>query len=228
MGRSVPLCSVAVREIRIPVEGFEVSASIHGAGETAVVLGHGAGGTRKTPALLRVAGALADSGRMALLYNFRYPEVGRRSPDPARILEKTTSAVAAHTRSELGARKLVLGGRSMGGRIATQIVAAGVPADGLALLAYPLHAPGRTDKLRDAHLPGIECPMLFVQGTRDAFARPDLRDGLMKTLGRRATLLLVEDGDHSFKVRKSSGQTAEDVERLIHEGLLSWLTSNAL
>jgi len=217
-----------VREIRIPVEGFEVSASVHGSGETAVVLGHGAGGTRHTRALRAAAEAIADSGRVAVLYNFRYSELGRRAPDPARILERTSRAVASHAREQLGARKLVLGGRSMGGRIATQIVAAGVPADGLALLAYPLHPPGRTDRLRDAHLPDVECPMLFVQGTRDSFGRLDLVEKLMKKLGERATLLLVEDGDHSFKVRKSSGRTAGEVECQIHEGLLGWLKQNRL
>ena len=199
---------------------------MHGTGETVVVLGHGAGGNRKTRALEAAAEAIAGSGRMAVLYNFRYSEVGRRSPDPARILEKTASAVASYARDELGAGKLVLGGRSMGGRIATQVVAAGVVAEGLALLAYPLHAPGRLDKLRDAHLPDVACPMLFVQGTRDTFGRIDLVEKLIATLGKRATLLRVEDGDHSFKVRKSSGQTAEQVERVIHDGLLAWLKQN--
>ena len=142
---------------------------MHGTGETVVVLGHGAGGNRRTPALEAAAEAIAGTGRTALLYNFRYSEVGRRSPDPPRILERTASAVASYARDELGARKLVLGGRSMGGRIATQIVVAGVPADGLVLFAYPLHPPGRLDKMRDAHLPDVECPMLFVQGTRDSF-----------------------------------------------------------
>ena len=99
---------------------------------------------------------------------------------------------------------------------------------GLALLAYPLHPPGRLDKLRDAHLPGVGCPMLFVQGTRDSFGRFDLIESLVNKLGERASLLRVEDGDHSFKVRKSSGQTAEDVERLIHDGLLAWLKQNHL
>ena len=201
---------------------------MRGDGETVVVLGHGAGGNRKTRALEKAAESIAGSGRMAVLYNFRYSEVGRRAPDPARILEKTASAVASYAREGLGARKLVLGGRSMGGRIATQVVAAGVAADGLALLAYPLHPPGRIDKLRDAHLPGVECPMLFVQGTRDSFGRLDLVEKLIGKLGERATLLRVEDGDHSFKVRKSSGQSAEDVERLIHDGVLAWLKRNRL
>ena len=205
-----------------------MSTSVRGTGETVVVLGHGAGGNRKTRALEAVAEAIAGSGRMAVLYNFRYSEVGRRSPDPARILERTTSAVAAYARDELGARKLVLGGRSMGGRIATQVVAAGVAADGLALLAYPLHPPGRLDKRRDAHLPDVGCPMLFVQGTRDSFGRFDLIESLVNKLGERASLLRVEDGDHSFKVRKSSGQTAEQVERSIHDGLLAWLDRNLL
>lgn len=151
----------AARELRLPGNG--PGASLHGAGQTVVVLGHGAGGNRRNAMLVALAEAVAASGRAALLYDFPYAEAGSRRPDRPAVLEAT------------GARRIVHGGRSMGGRIASQVVAAGQRADGLAFLGYPLHPPGRFEKRREAHLPGIAVPMLFVQGTRDAFAREHLR-----------------------------------------------------
>jgi uncharacterized protein len=214
-------------EVHIPVGGSEVTASVHGSGETAVVLGHGAGGTRRQPFLLRLAGALADSGRCALLYNFPYTEKRRRAPDPPAVLEAAARAVAAYAR-EQGARRLVVGGKSMGGRIASQVVAQGDPADGLVFLGYPLHPPGKPDVLRDRHLPAIAAPMLFVQGTRDAFARPDLLDGVLAVLGDRAVLHRVEGGDHSFSVPRGAGRSPADVEAEIARAVVEWLSARGL
>lgn len=210
-------------EIEIPLEAGAVTASAAGRGRTAVVLGHGAGGTRRTPQLVRAAEAIAKSGRRAVLYNFRYADLGRRSPDPARQLEETAAGVAAWAAGQRGVERVVLGGRSMGGRIASQVVAAGAPAAGLLFFAYPLHPPGRTDKLRDAHLPRIEVPMLFLQGTRDAFARQDLLEATVKRLGKRATLRWIEAGDHSFKVTKKSGRDPAGVEAELLDAALGWL-----
>ncbi|HEY6552953.1 MAG TPA: alpha/beta fold hydrolase, partial [Vicinamibacteria bacterium] len=169
-----------------------MSASWRGLGSTAVVLGHGAGGDRETPSLVALALALAASGRRAVLYNFPYTEAGRGRPDQNAVLEAAARAVAEHVRREMGAGRVVLGGRSMGGRIASQIVAGGTTADGLVFLGYPLHPPGKPETLRDRHLPGIEAPMLFVQGTRDAFARPDLLADLLEKLGPKAWVHRVE------------------------------------
>jgi hypothetical protein len=192
------------------------------------VLGHGAGGTRRQPALVATAEALAASGRRAVLFNFPYSESGKKRPDPPAALEATVHAVAGFARAALGARRLVLGGRSMGGRIASQAVAAGLAADGLVLLAYPLHPPGRPQQLRDRHLPQIAAPMLFVQGTRDDFARPDLLEAVLAGLGERATLFRVEGGDHSFAVLKKSGRAAEQVRQEIMDVLLGWLDARKL
>jgi predicted alpha/beta-hydrolase family hydrolase len=208
-------------------DGASVSASLHGAGTTCVALGHGAGGTRRTPFLLRLAESLAASGRRALLFNFPYSEARRRIPDPKARLEATVAAVAQLARAS-GAARLVLGGKSMGGRIASQAVAQGLAADGLVFLGYPLHPPGKPETLRDAHLPGIAAPMLFVQGTRDAFARWDLLEATLARLGERATLLKLEQGDHSFKVPKRTGLVAADVERLVFEGVAAWLDARGL
>jgi len=216
-----------VEEFGLATEGGPVTASLHGVGSRWVVLGHGAGGTRRTPLLVRFADAVAASGRVALLFNFPYSEARRRLPDKPAILEATVRAAAEEARRR-GARRLVLGGKSMGGRIASQAAHRGLACDALVFLGYPLHPPGRTEKLRDAHLPGVGAPMLFLQGTRDAFARPDLIEAVTARLGAAATLVRCEGADHSFAVPKSAGQAAKDVEaRLVSETLL-WLSAREL
>jgi hypothetical protein len=215
-------------QLRLPTA--DTTASLHGAGETVVVLGHGAGGTRQTPMLVSLAEALAASGRAACLYNFPYAERGARRPDPPKALEATAREAAEVALAKTGATHVVMGGRSMGGRIASQVVAGGARADGLAFFAYPLHPPGRPEKLRDAHLPAAaaSAPMLFVQGTRDAFAREDLLQALVTRLEDRAELHRVESADHSFRVLKRSGRTAEDVEKEVETTLLAWLEKHGL
>lgn len=215
-------------EIDIPVRDFAVTASVHGEGETAVVLGPGAGGSRKTPLLVHLAETLAASGRRAILYNFGYTERRRRIPDPPDVLEQATRAVGEHARRDLGARRVVHGGKSMGGRIASQAVAEGMLADGLVFLGYPLHPPGRHDQLRDKHFPRIAVPMLFVQGTRDAFARFDLLEALLASLGARARLARIEGGDHSFVVPRRDGRAQAGVEEGIGRALLAWLADQRL
>lgn len=214
--------------IDVPGAG-QVSASLHGArGETLVILGHGAGSQRRTPGLVRLAEALATSGRRVLLYNFPYSEAGRRVPDRTAVLEATTRAVGAFGRERLGAVRLVHGGRSMGGRMASQVVAAGAPADALVLLGYPLHPPGQPEKLRDAHLGRLRVPALFVQGTRDAFARWDLLTAVLGRLGPLATLHAVTDADHGFAVPRRSGRTAAQIEEEIVRVCSDWLSTHGL
>jgi predicted alpha/beta-hydrolase family hydrolase len=215
-----------MQELRVP--GADASGSLHGAGTTVVVLGHGAGGTRRNPMLVALAEALAGSGRIVLLYNFPYADRSLRRPDPPAVLEATTRAVAALALEATGAKRIVHGGRSMGGRIASQVVAAGERADGLAFLAYPLHPPGQFEKRREAHLPKVEAPMLYVQGTRDAFAREDLLLALMEKLGPRAELHRVAEADHSFGVLKRSGRTPADVQAEVRDALLAWLDRHGL
>jgi predicted alpha/beta-hydrolase family hydrolase len=193
-----------------------------------VVLGHGAGGNRRTPMLVALAEALAGSGRAALLYNFPYAERGQKRPDPPSVLERTARAAAAFALETAGAERIVHGGRSMGGRIASQVVAQGERANGLVFLAYPLHPPGRPERLRDAHLARVAAPMLFVQGTRDAFAREDLLQALVDRLGSRAELVRVEQADHSFGVLKRSGRTPNDVLSEVTRAALGWLERHGL
>ena len=215
-------------EQELEVPGTGASASLHGGGRTVVVLGHGAGGSRRNPMLRALAGALAASGRAALLYDFPYAAKGLRRPDPPAVLEAATRAAAALALEATGALRIVHGGRSMGGRIASQVVAGGERADGLAFLGYPLHPPGQFEKRREAHLPAIPAPMLFVQGTRDAFAREDLLLALMRRLGDRAELVRVLEADHSFGVRKRSGRTPGDVLAEVGDALRAWLDRHGL
>jgi predicted alpha/beta-hydrolase family hydrolase len=217
-----------MQDLRIPVPAGDVGGSVFGSGRTVIVLGHGAGGNRHTPQLVRFAEALSASGRSVLLYDFPYTDRGRRAPDRPDVLEATTRAVGDFARASLGATKLVHGGKSMGGRIASQAVAAGAPADGLVFLGYPLHPPGKPGQLRDRHLPRVGAPMLFVQGTRDSFARPDLLDAVLRHLGEKATLHKVEGGDHSFAVLKRSGRTGRVVEAEVEGVILGWLDRQGL
>ena len=217
-----------MREVRIRVGDGEVTASVQGEGGTALVLGHGAGGDRRTAFLVRLGEALAAGGRATVLYNFPYTEAGRRAPDPPARLEATAAAAADFARTSLGARRVVAGGKSMGGRIASQAVAAGAPADGLVFLGYPLHPPGRFETLRDRHLGAIAIPMLFVQGTRDAFAREDLLERVLARLGPLATRHRVEGGDHSFAVPRSQKRSPADVEREIVSVVEDWLVRQGL
>lgn len=217
-----------MEEIRIPVGAGSVGVSVHGEGPTTVVLGHGAGGDRRSPFLVRMAEVLAASGRRALLYNFLYAERGGGRPDPPDALEGVTRAVGEYARARLGAARLVHGGKSMGGRIASQIVASGAPADALVFLGYPLHPPGKPSVLRDRHLPRIGVPMLFVQGTRDAFARWDLLEAVLARLGDKATLHPVEGADHSFAVLKRLGRRPAEVEAEIQRAVGDWLTAQGL
>lgn len=210
-------------EIQVPVGDRLVTASVHGEGRATVVLGHGAGGDRRARLLLRIAEELAASGRRVVLPNFPYSEARRRVPDAPGLLEASVRAVAERVRAEWAPARLVLGGKSMGGRIASQAVAQGLAADALVFLGYPLHPPGRPETLRDRHLPEVTCPMLFVQGTRDDFARLDLLEPVIARLGNLATLHLVEGGDHSFAVLKRGGRDPAEVEQEVFASLKGWL-----
>jgi predicted alpha/beta-hydrolase family hydrolase len=184
---------------------------------TYLVLGHGAGGNLHTPGLAQFADAIAARGVGAVRFNFPYAEAKRKAPDPQKTLEACYRAVAEQVAKRTS--RLLLGGRSMGGRIASHIVADGFPAAGLVLLSYPLHPPGHPERLRDKHLGKITVPMMFLQGSRDAFAQPDLLQKTLKTLPT-ATLHIVEGGDHSLVVR---GRAPEDVLAELVDTTLAWI-----
>lgn len=188
------------RTLRIETPAGAVSAAVTGAERgPLVVLAHGAGNDVTTPLLAGFAEGLAARGVGCLRFNFPYRERGRRAPDPERVLREAWTAAFEHA-CTLG-DPVWVGGKSLGGRIASLLVAEGLPAAGLVFVGYPLHPPGRPERIRDAHLPSIRVPMLFLQGTADPFARWDLIRETVERLGSLALLHRVEGGDHSFRVR---------------------------
>lgn len=192
-------------------------------GRAVVVLAHGAGAGMRSDFMEFQAAALAGAELLCLRFEFPYMAAGRKAPDKAAVLEETWRAVAEEARAEARDRPLVLGGKSMGGRIASQVVAAGATADGLVFHGYPLHPPGRPDRVRKAHLPDVEVPMLFVEGTRDPFCPLDtLRDVVAETKVD-ATVAVIDDGDHSFKVRASSGRSTKDAWAEVAERTVAWI-----
>jgi uncharacterized protein len=167
----------------------------------ALVLAHGAGAGQKSAWMVKAARALADRGITCATFDFPYITAGRKVPDKAPVLEAHWRAMLEEAKAAFGALPLFIGGKSMGGRIASHIAAEGIDGvRGLVFFGYPLHPPGQPDKRRDAHLPRIEQPMLFIQGSADTFGNEAEMRALVPTL-QRATLQVVAGGDHSLKVK---------------------------
>jgi predicted alpha/beta-hydrolase family hydrolase len=179
--------------------------------------------------MVAFATALARRGLDVGTFNFHYTEIRRRVPDPGPELERCYLAVVDFFRARSGSRPLFIGGKSMGGRIATQVVAsesrARAAVAGLVLLGYPLHPPGRPGQLRASHLPRVTRPMLFVQGARDAFGTSGELSAILSSLDPPPTLHAVEGGDHSFKVPVRAGLPQEDVYRQIQDAIVGWVAA---
>jgi predicted alpha/beta-hydrolase family hydrolase len=195
-----------------------------------LILGHGAGANQLHPFMRLFASGLAERGLDILTFNFQYMEQGRRVPDPKAKLEACYRAViaAARAQQKLQGNRVVIGGKSMGGRIASQVAATPETAahiTALVFLGYPLHPPGRPDKLRDAHLPQITAPMLFVQGSRDAFGSPDELRATIKKHHLPATLHIVAGGDHSLKLPESLGIPQDEVYASTMQTIFDWLVN---
>lgn len=187
------------------------------------VCAHGAGGNRDDRSMLALRDALVERGIGVVRFNFLYKEKGSGRPDPMPRLMETVSAVVQRTRDELSPDVLLIGGRSMGGRAASMLAAEGFAADGLLLLAYPLHPAGQPEKLRDAHLPSIRMPVLCFNGTRDELCRPDLMENALKTVGPNWTMHWLDGADHSFHVLKSSGRTDAQVLAEVGDTTRAWI-----
>lgn len=195
-------------------------------GDLTLVLGHGAGASQASSFMVSFATKLAERGIDTLTFNFVYTEVGRRVPDANSKLEACFRGVLRSVRNHhrFGRRAFVIGGKSMGGRIATQIAAdTDSNVAGLVVLGYPLHPPGKPDQLRTRHLSKIRAPMLIVQGERDAFGTPGELRPVLKEAGCRADLYIVEGGDHSFKVPKRSRLTQDLIYERIQTAIVKWL-----
>ena len=199
------------------------------AGLTAL-LGHGAGANQLSGFMRMFARGLADRGLDVMTFNFIYMEQGRSVPDQKPKLEScfrsVIETIAKHRK--LKSNGLLVGGKSMGGRIASQVVAArkdeplALDVSGLVFLGYPLHPPGQTEKLRVEHLEHIQKPMLFVQGTRDALGTPDEIQPFVKDLRPPAKIYAIEGGDHSFKAPKKFGVPQEQIYENALDEIVRW------
>ena len=228
---------------------YHAQAHARGGGARAVlVLAHGAGAPQTHPWMVRMADALASRAIDVVTFNFLYAEARRRVPDKNDVLEATWRAAigAVRARGDVAhaGGRLFIGGKSMGGRIATQVAAtadsggsaagsttngggsgAGLgPIAGLVLLGYPLHPPGRPDKLRTAHLPAVQPPMLFVQGSRDTFGSPAELEPFVAPLAPRGTRIFpVDGGDHSLVVPKSQGLDAAAITARVADAIAAFV-----
>lgn len=189
------------------------------------VFAHGAGAGMQHPSMALVAEDLSQQSIATLRYQFPYMERGSRRPDPPDLCHATVRAAVAQAAQSAPGLPLVAGGRSFGGRMTSQAQALAPLARvaGLAFLAFPLHPAGRPSQERAGHLAEVKIPMLFLQGTRDELASLDLLQPVVRSLGARATLKLLQDADHSFHVRASSGRRDPDVRQELVLALVDWI-----
>lgn len=191
------------------------------------VFAHGAGAGQTHPFMTSFAEAMADLGFDLVTFNFPYMEAGRKLPDRAPVLEVCYARVIAGVRERIDSarRFLFIGGKSMGGRMATQLAAAdsSLAVSGLLMLGYPLHPPGKPQQRRDAHLPKVGRPMLIVQGSRDAFGTPDEMTPVLAPIVPAATLHVIAGGDHSFKIPRTPGRTQAMVDNEVRETCGRWM-----
>src|SRR5215813_2788591 len=191
------------------------------------VLAHGAGAGMFHPFMASVAMELSQRDIATLRYQFPFIEQGAKRPDAPKLAHATVRAAVAEARRVLPALPLVAGGKSFGGRMTSQAQAASpLPGVcGLAFLGFPLHPAGQPSDARAEHLFAVEVPMLFLQGSRDKLADLGLLQPLMERLGERASLRLVPDADHSFRVPARAGRTDADVQREMLDTLAAWILS---
>src|SRR5215471_13688992 len=191
------------------------------------VLAHGAGAGMFHPFMESVAMELSQRDIATLRYQFPFIEQGAKRPDAPKLAHATVRAAVAEARRVLPALPLVAGGKSFGGRMTSQAQAASAlpGVRGLAFLGFPLHPAGRPSDERAEHLFGVEVPMLFLQGTRDALADLGLLQRLIERLGARASLQPFEQADHSFRVPARAGRTEADIRREMMDALAAWTFS---
>jgi uncharacterized protein len=205
--------------LEIP-QGFEPGRT------AAVIVAHGAGNDMHTPFLVHFSAGLCRAGYLGLRFNFPYKEKGQKAPDPQEKLVRTWQAAFefVNNHPQFGTSRIVAAGKSMGGRIASQMAADSlISPRALVLLGYPLHPPGKKEQLRDAHLYRINIPMLFFAGTRDALCDLELLKPVVNRLKAPADLEVVEGGDHSFVLPKSFQTPEETVYERILQRTADWL-----
>ena len=231
-GEGIHRLEVRERNVSIPVGTRGITSGVltspvEGQKRMAIIVAHGAGNDMNTPLITSFCGGLAASGFPALRFNFLYTEHGRKSPDRQEVLVETWESVYLFARKELGTTidLWFAAGKSMGGRVASQMVADNLlPVHGLIFLGYPLHPADNQDKLRDAHLYHMRIPMLFFAGTRDPLCNMEKLKGVLDNLKAPWKLSVIDGGDHSFHVPKAAGLTEEDIFRRITKMSLEWLS----
>ncbi len=178
------------------------------------------------PFMADIAARLAALEVACLRYQFPYMERGGKRPDAPALCRATVRAALEVARDKMPDLPLLAGGKSFGGRMTSQTQAEGLlkNVQGLVFLGFPLHPPGKPSVDRAEHLKRVEIPMLFIQGTRDEFADRALLEGVVKGLGTRATLMLIDQADHSFHVPARSGRTDGVVRDEMLGSLVSWAT----
>ncbi|MCA1400580.1 alpha/beta family hydrolase [Bradyrhizobium sp. BRP56] len=196
---------------------------------SAYVFAHGAGAGMTHPSMAAIAEGLAERGIATLRYQFPYMDKGSKRPDPPAVAQATVRAAVAEAARHCGELPLFAGGKSFGGRMTSQAQAkaplAGVR--GLVFLGFPLHPAGKPSSERAKHLAEVKVPMLFLQGTRDALAELDLLEPVVKGLGHRATLHLVQEADHSFHVLKRSGRDDHEVMAEVLDAFAGWVAEHS-
>jgi predicted alpha/beta-hydrolase family hydrolase len=221
---------ITSNESRVPIPGMgEVSAvSLYPPDAQAqLVLAHGAGAGMRHPFLQSLSEELALAGVATFRYQFPYMEQKRRAPDQRRILVEVVRAAINAARQRAPDVPLFAGGKSMGGRM-TSLAASQHLLDsvrGLVFVGFPLHPPNKPGIERAEHLNAVKIPMLFLQGTRDTFARLNLLRPVCEHLGKRATLHLIETADHSFKVLEKAGRTHREIMQELAETTAKWMRS---
>lgn len=195
---------------------------------TGVVIAHGAGNDMHNGLIVSLGEGLAEAGHVTLRFNFPYKEKGKRSPDGQATLERTWQCVMDwfENNPRLALARIVAAGKSMGGRVAAQMAAAGrMDADALIFIGYPLHAPGRADRLRDDHLYDIKVPMLFFAGTRDPLCNLQKLHQVLERLEGPVDLETVDGGNHSFKLPASMPRPPVAVHRQIVDRCTTWISA---
>ena len=189
------------------------------------VLAHGAGAGMKHPFMAAVAAELGERGIATLRYQFPYMEQGGKRPDPPKLAHATVRAAVAEAARLAPKLPLFAGGKSFGGRMTSQAQALQPLAavHGLIFLGFPLHPAGKPSRERAEHLADVRVPMLFLQGTRDALAMLDQLEPVCAALGRRATLTLFQDADHSFHVPARTGRKDTQVRAEMLDALTAWI-----
>ena len=222
----------AIRPLSIPIDGAEaVSALLQAPADASAcfVFAHGAGAGMTHPFMAAVASGLAERGIASLRYQFPYMERGSKRPDLPRVAHAAVRAAVAQAAGLLPGLPLLAGGKSFGARMTSQAQAA-APLPGvraLVFVGFPLHPAGKPSDERAKHLADVDCPMLFLQGTRDEFAELPLLNALVAKLGARATLKLFDDADHSFHVPARTGRKDSGVRAELADSLVAWIDNLA-